>query len=65
MTPQQLRAELDARRRELGLKWWQVAVQADVGTDALDRLRNGVAGERTRQRLTAWLERRQTPPRKE
>ncbi|MGI5286603.1 hypothetical protein ACQEVF_25145 [Nonomuraea polychroma] len=61
MTPEQLHAELDARRRELGLKWWQ----ADVSASALERLRNGVVGDRTRERLAAWLRRRQTPPRKE
>ncbi|MGP3917647.1 hypothetical protein [Nonomuraea sp. 10N515B] len=62
MTPEQLHAAVDARRRELGLKWWQIAVQADVSASALERLRNGVVGDRTREQLAAWLRRRQTPP---
>jgi hypothetical protein len=57
-----LRAELDRRRRQLGLPWWQVAVQADVGEDALHRLRNGVASAPTREALAAWLHRHPAPP---
>ena len=56
MTPEQLHADVDARRRELGLKWWQ----ADVGADALERLRKRVLGDGTREQLVAWLRRTQT-----
>ena len=57
-----LRAAVDARRRELRLLWWQVAVQADVGADALWRMANGVASSRTREQLGAWLHRHTAPP---
>lgn len=58
----ELRAAVDVRRRELGLKWWQIAVQADVGPDALCRMAHGVASPRTRAQLAAWLHRHTAPP---
>ncbi|MGW6502936.1 hypothetical protein [Nonomuraea angiospora] len=67
MTPQQLHAELDARRRELGLRWWQVAVELDVSLCLLSGLRRGVQSQAVRERAPEWLarERRQALPRKE
>ncbi|MGW4426620.1 hypothetical protein [Streptosporangium sp. NPDC004631] len=56
VTPQRLHAELDARRRGLGLKWWQVAVALDIGEDRLRRVRTGQLSDALRDRATAWLE---------
>lgn len=56
VTPQRLHAELDARRRALGLKWWQVAVALDIGEDRLRRVRTGQLSAALRDRATAWLE---------
>lgn len=52
---------IDARRRELGLYWWQLAVEADVGTDALWRMSTGLASPRTREQVAAWLHRHPAP----
>lgn len=63
ITPERLWAELDARRRELGLVWWQVSVQTDVSEPSLRALKYG---QRTAyERAQAWLERRPAPPRPE
>lgn len=64
MTPAQLYAALDTRRRELGLVWWQVAIQADVDSRTLARIRYGTASQATRERCEEWL-RRPVPPQKE
>jgi hypothetical protein len=64
MTPDQLSRAVQARRKELRLFWWQVALQLDVGEDAVRRLRYGKAGPEIRERAEAWL-RRPAPPRKE
>ncbi|WP_431897853.1 hypothetical protein [Nonomuraea sp. bgisy101] len=64
MTPQELAAAIETRRRELGLTLWRLAVQMDVGEDAIRRLRHGGAGDDIRDRAEEWL-RRQAPPRKE
>lgn len=59
--PRALYDRVNTRRRELGLYWWQIAVEADVGTDALYRMSMDVASLRTREQLAAWLH-RMTPP---
>lgn len=58
VTPQQLWAALDARRRALGWAWWQVAVALDIGEDRLRRVRRGLLSDALRDRAAAWLERR-------
>ncbi|MEV0968493.1 hypothetical protein [Microtetraspora glauca] len=57
MTPQELHAALDARRRELGMKWWQVemAVQAPAPS-SIRRMRDGTLSAALRVRVEAWLE---------
>lgn len=55
MTPQELAAALQARRHELGLKWWQVHVQINVSDDAVRRMRRGLLSQATRERAEAWL----------
>ncbi|MDF5758580.1 hypothetical protein [Spongiactinospora sp. TRM90649] len=64
MTPQELHALLDERRRELGLRWWQIAVQADVTQQRLRLLRHGTCSPRMRARAEEWLRhhRKQDPP---
>ncbi|WP_433445681.1 hypothetical protein [Nonomuraea sp. CA-141351] len=62
MTPAELWAALNARRRECGLLLWQVALQLDVGEDAVHRLRSGSAGPEMRRRVMAWLEAREARP---
>lgn len=64
MTPEQLHAALDARRRERGLMWWQVAVEMDVGPSTLERARYGQASAATLRKGAEWL-RRPAPPWKE
>jgi hypothetical protein len=59
----ELRTVLDARRRELGLRWWQISVQADVGSTALQQMAYGVASERTHQAVQDWLDRHPTASR--
>ncbi len=67
MTPQELYAAVDARRRELGLAWWQVSVKCDAGYTALARLKDG--GRGAYDAAMAWLvtngERHTGPPRTE
>lgn len=58
----ELRAAVDERRRQLGLRWWQISVQADVGEKALWRMSYGVASLRTRTQLQEWLHRHTDPP---
>jgi hypothetical protein len=64
MTPVELWAAVLARKSEQRLPWWRVAVQMDVGADAIGRLRHGTAGPNTRQRAEHWL-RRPAPSRTE
>lgn len=52
---------VNARRRALGLYWWQIAAVADVGTDALYRMSMDVASLRTRSALEEWLRRHPAP----
>ncbi|MCK2214258.1 hypothetical protein MF672_010715 [Actinomadura sp. ATCC 31491] len=49
------------RRRALGLAWWEISVQADIGTDALHKLRVDVASLPTRRALEEWLRRHPAP----
>lgn len=56
VTPQRLHAELDTRRRALGLPWWLVAVEMDVSLPQLTRLRGGANSAVVRCRAQAWLE---------
>lgn len=64
MTPAQLYPALDDRRRELGLFWWQVAVELDCTYNQLSRMRWGRVQPELCARAEAWL-RRPTPPQKE
>ncbi|PZG20635.1 hypothetical protein [Nonomuraea aridisoli] len=64
MKPDELSRALQTRRRQLGLFWWQVALELDVGEDAVHRLRAGKAGPDVRRRAEEWL-RRPNPPREE
>jgi hypothetical protein len=69
MTPQELHAALDARRREFGMFWWQVeiAVQAPAPS-TIRQMRNGTVSGPLRGRAEAWLEetaRKQDLPREE
>ncbi|HXG03247.1 MAG TPA: hypothetical protein VNO23_07560 [Candidatus Binatia bacterium] len=61
MTPLELYAAVDARRRQLGLLWWEVEVQADISNTQRERLRAGRPSAVTRRRVEEWL-RRQAPP---
>ncbi len=60
-TVRELYERVDARRRELLMPWWQVAVQADIGADALRRLQMDVASLPTRRALEEWLRRHPAP----
>lgn len=65
MTPAQLYAALDERRRQEGLKIWQLAVELDCTHNQLSRMRWGSAvADEVRERAEAWL-RRPAPPQKE
>lgn len=55
MTPQQLYALVDERRRELGLPLWRVAVQLQVSTNYLGCMRRGHVSAPLRARVEAWL----------
>lgn len=57
MTPQELHAAIDDRRRERELKWWQVAVAMDVSDCALRRMRNGAHSQAVAERAQRWLDR--------
>ncbi|GIH91977.1 hypothetical protein ACFFMN_33785 [Planobispora siamensis] len=65
LTPAALHAALDNRRRQLGLKWWQVAIEVDTTETRFREMRNGTVSPALRQRAEAWLERRPVPPRTE
>lgn len=66
MTPQELHAALDARRRGLGWKWWQVEIAIGAPAASTVRLmRLGAVSADVRARAEAWLERRQAQPQKE
>lgn len=65
MTPAQLYAALDARRRELGLAWWQVAVALDVNQVSIRQMHHGLHCQAVTERAPQWLERRPVPPRTE
>lgn len=52
----QLRERIDARRAELGMPLWQVAVKLDTDLCALRRMRDGSVSAALRGRATAWLE---------
>ncbi|KAB8186929.1 hypothetical protein FH608_046425 [Nonomuraea phyllanthi] len=55
MTPQQLHAALDERRRTLGLPWWRVAIQLQISGVFLNRMRHGHLSKPLRARVEAWL----------
>lgn len=55
MTPQQLHAAIDARRRALNLPWWRVAVLLDISRSSLDQLKHGCLSEGLRARAEEWL----------
>ncbi len=55
MTPQELHAAIDARRKAAGLKWWQVSLQADVSEPALRATRRRPPGPVVRAKAEAWL----------
>jgi len=60
ITPARLHAELNARRRELGLSqwpWWRVAAELDTATVSLRWMRDGHVSPALRSRAAAWLER--------
>jgi hypothetical protein len=59
----ELRTALDTRRRELGRRWWEVAVEADLTPVALQRMAYGTASPRTLQAVQAWLHRHTALPR--
>ncbi len=65
MTPRELYAALDARRRALGWAWWQVAVALDVTEDSIRKARRGEYSQRLYERAPAWLERLPGQPREE
>jgi len=55
MTPEELYTAMDARRREAGLVWWQVAVELDTCAETLRVVRDGLLSQRLRERIEAWL----------
>lgn len=57
-----LHAAIEARRRELGLCRWQVAVEMDLTLWLLQQMSRGVLSDRTRERAQAWLQRHSAPP---
>lgn len=62
--PEDLRAlykRVEALKRARGMPWWQVAIEAGVGDDALHRLRYGAASGHTCDQLAAWLHRDTRP----
>ncbi len=65
MTPQELHAAIDARRKADGLKWWQVAVALDVTEDVIRKARRGEHSQRLSEQAPAWLERLPDQPREE
>lgn len=52
----QLRERIDARRAELGMPLWQVAVVLDTSPGRLEAMRNGSVSPALRVRAVAWLE---------
>ena len=65
MTPPELYAAMNLRRRALGLAWWEVAVAVDTGDATLRAIKYGRLSGPVRRRVLAWLARRPDPPRKE
>lgn len=57
MTPQELHAALEDRRRTDGLKRWQLAVALDISLGRLGEMRNGTCSPALRERAETWLER--------
>ena len=55
MTPQELHAAIDARRKTLGWPWWKVSVALDVSLTTIDKLKRGRPGIGWRQRAEEWL----------
>lgn len=62
MTPQELHAALDERRKALGWPWWKVAAAVDISSERLRPMRYGVLSPALRERCEEWL-RRQAQPR--
>ncbi|WP_327587069.1 hypothetical protein OHA25_08660 [Nonomuraea sp. NBC_00507] len=56
-----LHAALEARRRELHLCRWQVAVQLQIDPRTLWRMSYGLASPYTRRAAEAWLRRHTSP----
>ena len=56
MTPQELHAALDARRRALRLPWWRVAIDLDITESNLHAMAGGRLSRPLRARAIAWLE---------
>ncbi|MFI7114011.1 hypothetical protein ACIBK9_47375 [Nonomuraea sp. NPDC050227] len=55
MTPEEMYAAVDARRQELDLPWWRIAIQLQCTSDQVRWMRRGHVSKPLRARVEAWL----------